>query len=406
MSTKLIIDFSENVDITTGNESGSPSVAGGFGLPQGVYHINGVLTRDQTKFGSFFLPTAGRTSSNSFIGYNQGAGQAYLDLSGSVIGVNRAQWGIGSEIWTSFDITGQYIVMSATASAQTASQYPLLMFRWGDVTVQPKSLAYSVTTFTTVFSVRNNAVEVATITVPGLTQSGFLYCQFHVSLHSSSGIIECAINGISQSVVYTASNTVANQSLNSTGTLSSSDHIYYGPPVLIAPPSTYYNVGGIGNIYIDDSQYATGRPLCTRWIMATSSVDVNFTAVGTGSSTVPNALKGINDTHAARGAVGGTTLINMTPFSNTGSLNPNILGFNIYTKKVANRDAATPRQLSTGISIGGVHTMGSGSAGMILPTSAVSNPPNSDYSRSFDGIYNTSITTASMNDVKIRLLVS
>lgn len=165
-------------------------------------------------------------------------------------------------------------------------------------------------------------------------------------------------------------------------------------------------VGAIDNIYFDDSAVPTHRPRGERIALGTGSVDVNAAAVGTGASTISDALNNPTDAKAARfTGPSASTILDLASYSTTG-LETNLIGFNLYAKRPASRAVNTTRYLSMGLSISGVNTMGTRAAATALAISSVTTPPNTDYNIQglFEGIYTAGVTTSNLSNVKVRLL--
>jgi len=407
MAAKVHLDFCSGLTTT---ENGSPTTWAEWIKPAGVYWIDGVVAGNQSTVGSFCImgSAAPRVSNGSCYGTTGNSGSTAASFIAAAyynqIGIRRSTYSLGSEIWATFDL-GAGFGYSTTSGTQT-TDYRLAIFRWGDVQIHVKSFNLVVTTYTAVFSIRNNGAEVTTVSVPGLTPSGttaWIFFKVHVKLDGASGLIEVVANGVSQAATYTAQNTVTTQALASTGTTQTADHIYFGSGYNAVVTSNFLQIMPIQNVCIDDAAFPTGRPSAIRWLMGTTSTDTNFVATGTSPTNLPNALVISSDAKAIRGTgAGAVTLIDMATLSTTG-MDANYIGIILCVKKPATRDFAAVRTLQVGISISGVTTMTSAKTLLI---SAPTLPPNLDYTTyNSDQIFTAGITTTNINNVKPRLLV-
>jgi hypothetical protein len=398
MAAILFIDFDASLSAAQGT---GPTTWADVGKPPGVFCVQGVVAQNQNTAPTGYALPAGRTSNSTSFGLSSWvADSTFYNWGGNQIGVKRSTWGIGSECWLSADIIPSSIQVPTTAN----TDYRSAVFRWGDVSIDVKSCTLVVSTYTIVFSVKNNSTEVATITVPNCTTTSWLIMRVHCKLDGSTGLIEASINGVNQSVVYSNQNTVSSIGLSTTGSTTSADHIYVGPIVMTSGTTCY--VGAIDNIYFDDSAVPTHRPRGERIALGTGSVDVNAAAVGTGASTISDALNNPTDAKAARfTGPSASTILDLASYSTTG-LETNLIGFNLYAKRPASRAVNTTRYLSMGLSISGVNTMGTRAAATALAISSVTTPPNTDYNIQglFEGIYTAGVTTSNLSNVKVRLL--
>lgn len=409
MACLLFIDF----DASLGSAQGTgPANWPDWAKPPGVYHYSGIVAQNQVSYGSVFsCPsfTTGRNTGSTSIGVGVGSFGVsetnYNSSGGFVVGANRSAWGIGTEVFCSMDIgysNSQNIIAASTANT-------MAVFRFGDIAVFVKSATLILTTYTVVFSVKNNGSEIATITVPNVTP-GTTWSLFKMAckLDATTGYINCTIDGVTMSSSYTGHNTVAVIAAGSTGTTATADHVYFGSPCMQDTSSHLTFPGCLDNIYIDDTAVPTHRPRGQRVSLSGSSTDVSAAAVGTSATTIIDALGNPTDAKAARftGAAA-STIMDLAAITTTG-LETNVIGFNLYAKRPANRDANVVRYLSMGVDISGVQTMGTLAVAVVLPVSTVATPPNTDYPIQglFDKVYNASITTSNLANVKIRLLTS
>lgn len=414
MAMLLFIDF----DASLGSAQGTgPTTWPDWPKPPGVFHYSGVVAQDRAQYGSALgCPTlgAGRNTGSSaiFLNGNVASPSSYNSAGGYSIGVKRTTYSIGDEIFACFDIcmsglngggTGQ--MGESKAQGGTAAS----IFRCGDVGLYFKSLSLVVSTYTVVFALFNASTEVATITVPNITlATTWMHVKMSCKLHSSTGYITCTIDGVSQSASYTGQNTVSVNAANSSGTTATADHVYFGPPVMYNTILSNSLPGGIDNIHIDDTAVPTHRPRGSRVSLSGSSTDVNAVAVGTGASSIIDALSNPTDAKAARfNGASAETIMDLASISTSG-IESAVLGFNLYAKRPANRNANAARHLSMGLDISGVQTMGTAAVAVTLPISSVTTPPNTDYAVQglFEGIYTAGITTSNLANVKVRLLTS
>jgi len=371
--------------------------------PPGVFIGTGVVAQSQAtnpNGGSYF--NAGRTANSTAYGHHTTSAISSFNIGTTQVAIKRTTHGIGSECWSSCDLACSVIGASTTA---TVSGYNAV-WRWGDLQIIIKSATLVTSTYTIVFSVKNNGSEVATITVPNIVSSSWMFMKVAAKLHSSTGYITATIDGVAMSASVTGVNTVTTLAEAGTGTQTSADHITFGVPVITNGSNGY--IGKIDNIYIDDASHPTGRPRGERISLGSSSTDVNASAVGTGATTIANALDSPTDAKAARftGAAA-SSIIDLASYSTSG-IETNLIGFNFYLKRAANRDANVSRFISVGVDISGVQTMGTLAAATTLAISSVTTPPNTDYLAQgvFDKMYTASVTTSNLANVKVRLLTS
>ncbi len=256
---------------------------------------------------------------------------------------------------------------STLSTAYTPANAWAALFKWGDVEVYFKQTTYAAT-HTLVFSIRNNGSEVATHTTTSYTGT-YLFVKLRVKLDATTGAIEMVVNGVGQSVAYTGQNTVA------TTSLASATAIYFGPPV--ADNGTTAYVGFIDNVYLDDAAWPAGRPSVLTFALLADDSLTSFSAVGTGATTVVNALSDQTDAKAARASTSsGVAILTQTPPTMTGYLT-DVLGIELGAKRVTTRDPLAARRLEMGYSLSGTQTMGTKSKATPLPTGVAATPPES-----------------------------
>jgi hypothetical protein len=425
MATKVFIDFDSNL---AGSQTAAPTAWVNMGKPRGVYAVSGVLSQDPNACGTEYTPhpTPGRHADSSAYGQTMLTFRTYSG--GRMIGVNRSMYSIGSEVWLTADIRIPFMSFAHLDSTVMMDDPLNYVFRWGDVAVIPKSITWSGATFTAVFSVQNDEVEIATVTIPGISvaavsglihdwevgtpeASHWLFMKVHVKLHDTTGLIDVNIDGYAQSASYTGQNTVQTIAENSTGTLYTADHVYFGWPGFLVTYATqpYVLVGAIDNVGIYDTGFPAGRPNARRWTMGSSESNSGFLAVGTAATTVRDALSTPTDAKAARGqGEGASTVIALAGSFPASGLEDEFIGCNIYLKRVAKRDSALDSRISVGLSIGGIHTMGTKAVDVELPLNAPTTPPNTFYQAEgvAEGIYDAGLTLDNIGDAAVRLLVS
>lgn len=192
MAAKIFIDFDVGLSGAQGTGPSLLATQGGWddwAKPAGVFHYNGVVSQNQASAHSYseLCGLSGRTSRSSALG--PGSGQfntsTYQSNGGSQIGIKRSTYSIGDEIWCSCDLEVPCVLNSTTFS--TDKRMPC--FRWGDISVVLKTATLVVSTFTLVFSIRNAASEIATITVPNVITSSWMFFKMACKLHASTGYI-------------------------------------------------------------------------------------------------------------------------------------------------------------------------------------------------------------------------
>lgn len=405
MATKVVIDFDCNL---VASQSTAPTSWENTAKPVGVYHQEGVLTRNPNVVTGIILPTpqTGRTTGGNSYGFQASITNvsSYL-TNGTQIGVDRSVYSIGAEAWATFDV--KYSLIASTAPYGVPSAFAI--FRWGQVSVYVKTVTFTSPNWTVVYAVRNNATEVATVTVTDVTSTSWHYCKIHVKLDATTGLIDVNIDGFAQSVSYTGQNTVSSIVLASTGTVLTADFIYFGPPLAFGT-ATQANAGSIDNIGIFDTAFPAGRLIARRWSMGTTSTDTNWAAVGTTPTTVPDALLLPDDTQAARGTgVGADTLITMAGSFDFTGMQTDLIGINVYLKRPAQLDAfSASRHITIGLSRTGTHYMGTVAVAQSLHVDNVLVPPNTNYTFGGigEGIFTAGLTQANFDTTTIRLLVA
>jgi len=415
MATKVVIDFDCN--LVTG-QSTAPTSWENCAKPVGVYAMAGILTLNPNvaNAGMEAMIAPGRHAASS--GYGKAGdpitavgapSNGDFTVGGMQVGVSRAVYSIGAELWATFDVSYVLPTVSSDLPIGLVATSSQGIFRWGDVTVRVNSVTFTSPSYTVVYGIYNGASLVATVTIPDTTEAVWHYCKIHVKLHGSTGLIEVNIDGHAQSVAYVNQNTVSIVSEASTGTLASADFVYFGTPFFRTFGSMAC-IGVLDNVGLFDVGFPAGRLNARRWTMGTTSIDSNFAAVGTGATTIPDALLLPDDAKAARGTgIGANTLITMaTGFDFTGLLT-DLIGVNVYLKRPAQLDAfGANRHIAIGLSRSGVHTMEPVVVTQPLHVDNVITPPNQNYTFGGlgAGVFESTLTQANFNSTAIRLLVS
>lgn len=368
--------------------------------PAAMYHNKGLATLDKTishpnspgssSRGSLCAvgPSGtqglcfGPSSSSSLISGNYGAATSttratWATAQGHQICFVRALMEpalSANEYWFSFDLYTPHVINANLDSTYEATTSWKQVFRWGDISINCKSMTFATTIHTLTFSIRNNGTEVATLTVGDLDcdvtpqatfPTSMIYCRLHVKLDSSTGLIDFYANGAKQSVAYTNQNTVSSIS-NAAAT-----EFYFGPPVLDNGTDAW--VGGLDNIIIDDAAFPTGRPFIRYCATYTTSASSQVQAT---SGTVHGSLEDSTDSSQLRFlALGGYATIGKASLTTTG-FSTDFLGMSVTGIRCANRFPGGNRFLKCRLDLSGVE---SSDAHLIssstLPFSTTGSPP-------------------------------
>ncbi len=383
--TRAFIGFDLDVQQTSGLSSTANSVASASAWnarwipPVGVYHNKGVATLDLSQI----PPNSSLSSSGSFIdvngrkagaaygngngGYNSltGYGGAtntsravYVTAQGHQLGIVRSMIGhSNSELWLNMDIKFSTMPTSSMSAHTPANSWQRI-FKWGDVEVLCKETVYT-STHSVVLSIRNNAVEVSTVTIPLVPTSAvtsaadatWYHFALYVKLDATTGAIQLTVNGIAQSPAYTNQNTVQSTAL------ASATIIYIGPPVFDSGTVAY--VGLIDHVHLDDAAFTTGRISVEPFTVSTGTADilntdfVNWTTLsgtpGTGTL-LAGSLASQLDNVAVRGTSNNAKLYVPKQFTNAlTSYSNEVIGVEIAVKRVANRNPVLDRRVQVGI---------------------------------------------------------
>lgn len=393
---------------------GNPTTWADWRKPVGVTHNKGAATQDTTiappnsaSWGTSIFGTGRPVTGASgkcmgggtvFSGASSPTYSAYHTAQGYQVSVSRASWSIGDEVYCSMEIQWYTLPTSSMSGLQPTAGYNAI-WRWGDLSLVHKSSTYDSGTghHAMVYAMMNAGVEVATITVPGTQASTWHHVRIRAKLHATTGLIEASIDGHAQSAAYTNQNTIAVTSLVSAA------HIHFGPPVADDNASTC-RVGYVDDIWLGDA-YPTGRPVGTLVTLSADGTLSGWAAEGTSATTVVNALSSDSDAKAARGSgVGSSALLTLAALS-IPSLTNTIHGFQMFVVKVSNRDLVAAKRLAVGVSLSGVHTMGSLLNATNPPADSVTTPPAVNYIHGHDYVWNPSMGVSDWTNIRVRLLV-
>ncbi len=384
---------------------GAPSVwANNLMLPRGVYHNKGAATQDITitptnnpntatggagggctDLGRPAAGAYGCNTSSPFTGVSSTTRATWATAQGYQLGVNRSVTGLGAEFWLTFDMKFTGIPSSTLNSTYLPSADWGKVVKFGDVELACKQTTWNGSSHTVVYSLRNNGSEVATVTVPGIINTYWLFCRIHIKLDAATGLIECDIGGISQSVAYTGQNTVQ------TTSLASATSVFVGPPIFDNGVTAY--AGSIDNIYFDDAAFPLGRLEVAAFTLLADDTLSGMAAYGTSPTTVVNALSDMTDAKAMKAVTAGAyAILTQTPPTTT-SYMTDVVGVEMGMKRATNRSASLDRRLEVGYQLSGVQTMGTKSKGHTLPFSNSITPPDSAATAAFpvEQIFETSL---------------
>lgn len=370
--------------------------------PRWLYHNNGVATQDHTVRPPN-SPNSATTSCFGQVGASSVSGTAYGCISGSAgidtpsgaysgaTAITRAGWesakghqvGVvrslvepalsADEYWFTFDLYSPYFITGTVTTAYMPTTDWKQIFKWGDVSLRCKESSYAAPNHTWVIAIYNGASEVATVTVGGLDldqvigNTNRLHVRLHVKLHATTGLIDCTINGVAQSVAYTNQNTVAT-TLESAATV-----IYLGP--MVADNGTNAHVGLIDNILVDTAEFPAGRPVVRLATLNADDTLVNAEAAGTTPTTVVNALSSATDAKQLRfTASNGTALLTVT-WPSTSGFSSDILGVCGFLSRAATRSSSTNRSIGVRLQLSGTNRDTSRMSFTTLPYSTINPPP-------------------------------
>lgn len=399
MATKFLegwdIDTNSSLQSIYLGSAGTSTEWGPFGywpMTEGIYHNKGVATLDNYIYpvnngsnSAGSINTTGRISGACY-GSGVGISSVASNRYDGTLAVTRALWaasqghqlavvrsmrGIGADIWINFDFKLPSIPAASLTGYQPSASWGAI-FKWGDVELVMKNTTYT-TAHSVVISIRNNGIEVATLTIPNVpsitissTTAEWRYASLHVKLDATTGLIEFAVDGIAQSVAYTGQNTVT------TTSLVSAPYIFFGPPVWDNGTTAY--LGLIDNFHIDDAAFTAGR---INFVMGSiSSTDASLTAaLGFPSGTFGGAINNSTDSFAGRfsGPTGKAVITTSAPTAaSLTTYLSEIIAVHIIAKKVTSRNPIIARRLQMGIRVGGTDYMGLFAKSKALPFSSSS----------------------------------
>lgn len=333
-----------------------------IGPCQGPGHTSstGGIYLDRSTSGRAFWPGkgGGTTQSTLYTGATTTTRATWNTLKGAQVAFVRSMVRPSAlsadEYWFQFMTIPPDMGTVSVSSASSPTVDHGYMFIWGDVRLKFKESTYisgsgSSSTHTLVFSVINNGVEVATITVPSVIcgnaglSSTRLVCSVHVKLHATLGVIEMSINGQAQSVAYTNQNTVQ--------TISEAAATAFYFAGMVTDDGTNARQGGLDNILVDDAAFPAGV-VAVRIVTLLSDASLSgATAAGTSPTTVTNALSSTTDAKQLRfTSASGRAEFNLTMPDTTGFLT-DVLGFQGSLCQAANRNPLKQERIAVGMEL-------------------------------------------------------
>lgn len=317
----------------------------------------------------------------------------------------------GTEYWFSFELCPPVFPASSIGTAFTPSASWGSIFKWGDVELKFKNSVYVSGTATTsfhdlVFSVRNNGSEVATVTVANVNcnqaysgTTAYMWVLLRVKLNSTTGAIECTIDGNTQSVSYTGQNTVV------TTSAAAATAFYLGP--IVADDGTTAYVGMVDGFMIDDAAFPTGLPVVRVINLLSDGTLVDTAAFGTSATTVVTAINSPTDARQMRMSSGtASALLNLTMPSTTG-FSTTVAGFHGLGQLMANRYPLSARKLAIGVDLSGSEKLDVYSAATTLPFSSILTPPETTGASSVWQVFakpaGGTFATTDLANVKLKL---
>lgn len=394
MAVKFFYGFDFHKEVTTGSNFNSGVLTGTVSAatawaslvkPSFMYHNRGLSTLDQTisppnspssATRPPFCNTGGGAGGQGGVAY--GATSSVTAAAGAYTGATtttRATWNTaqghqicfvrsamnpaltGNEYWFTFDIHSTSLVTANLDSSYEATTSWKQIFRWGDVSVNAKTATYNASTdlHAIVLSIRNAGTEIATCTVQDLDCNAsvdfdnpltLIYCELHVKLDATTGIIEFYGNGVPQSVSYTNQNTV------SVTPAASATEFYFGPPVW--DNGTNAHVGLIDSILIDDAEFPAGRPT-VRLLVLNSLIGATNVISASGGLLISSSTS-YSDTNQMRFVGRGSTVyFSHAPVSAGLVRNSTALGLTGLLARCSNRYAPDPeRKVKVNLDVSGV----------------------------------------------------
>lgn len=271
-----------------------------------------------------------------------------------------------TELWITLDVryTPTYLTTLDDPANLERSEARCQIFKWGDLSLRLRAITNpqpGPDRGDVVFGLYNGASLLGTVTVPNVNSivsttlfpAHWIYIKIHAKLDAVNGAFEVTCDGHNAS--YTGINTVA------TTSAASATHLYFSPGWLGRMSTTTGPVfsGCIDNIYIDDAGFPTGRPTAVWLTISGDHPDNQWTAAGTGATTVANALSGSGDGKVARGLGIGTrsfTHLLATARTGTGLVN-SVLGVQYVLAGISNINLDDAKRLKAGIRVQPVGTI-------------------------------------------------
>lgn len=399
--------------------AGSVTTMGEALLPRGVYHERGLSTLDRTlgpdvKSGTYAFYGAQRYGSGTMAGGYLTVGNftaattptraTMLANKAYMFALVRSTYSIAEEVYFSMDwlCPDTHPAATGLTGYEPTSDY-LCIFRWGDLSVRFKSSTYDSATaqYTQVFSLKNGASEVATITVPGiLLATTYSHIRVYAKLDGAAGALTVTINGVAQSATYTGQNTVA------TTSLAAATDIHFGP--WAADNGTNAYIGLMDNACFFTGAHDTGRPMS--FMVGYPGTDgtatlTNWSYAGGGSAFANTANQSQDAPSLRASATGATFTIGITSPGTTGFASA-IFGFTIGVKRISRRNVVNNCRLTVGMSLAGTPTKDTVIAGLEVPfdTSAYNgNGPATSYVYGVTDMINNGYTTADFATIKLYL---
>ena len=321
------------------------------------------------------------------------------------VNISKSVCNIDDEAWISFDLgtgsslsgSGSYTMSNMdNPAAYMRGEPEFQIVRWGDVTIRLRRI-FNVTginpggtpaptqTADWQFEVFNGATSIGTVTAPVLinnaaadhwSRSNWFFFKVRIKLHPTQGRVDLNIDGNTLSV--TGLNTVSTTPLSSAtsifvgrGALGYKTNADGGGPVWLG--------GQLDNILIDNASFPAGRPTGCRAVIGTDDSASNWAAVGSGATTLSNAIATYGDGKFARGTgVNATATFNIPDAStwtafrygsgtiSIAGLGSNLLGYEIVAAEASNLDGT--KRLRMGARLSGQDRFGNLAAQQTLPT--------------------------------------
>lgn len=306
----------------------------------------------------------------------------------SVCGVSiaRSSVNVTDEVWLSFDYgsgfgnpsTSRAVIDVDDPANLMRSEPQYQIVRWGDVTIRVRrifnvtGIAGSVQTADFTFEAFNGTTSLGTVTATATIQQAFFpstlavipywfHFKVRIKLATSGGRVDLSVDGNTQS--WTGLNTAA------TTPVTSANNIFLAFGALgedtTSSDKAVWLCGQLDNILVDNSSFASGRPTGIRAVVGSDSTQSNFAAVGTGATTLSNALATYGDGKFARGTgLGAFCSFDIPDISTwtasrfgTGALSisglsTDLVGIEVLACEASNLDASAQKRLRMGARLG------------------------------------------------------